>query len=367
MAEEKERVYNFSAGPAMLPREVLETAAKEMLSFRGSGMSFMECSHRGAEFKALYAELQERTRRVLKIPDNYSVLFCAGGATHQFAYIPLNLCGPEDVIDVVQTGNWSKKFAEEAGRYCKINIASKSSDFIPAVETWKLTEGAKFIYFCDNETIHGVEFPEVPKVPEDRILIADMSSNLFSRPVDISKFGLLYACAQKNFGPAGCTLVIVRNDLIVGGPKQADKCPIVGGYELLKKKDSAYNTPPTYNMYIINLVLKWIEETIGGLDKMAEINAKKADLLYKYIDESEHWSGIAKPEFRSRMNIPFRCTHDDMQAKFLEYCKPRGLITLKGYRTMVGSFRASIYNAMPLRGVEKLVEAMKDFERDMKF
>ena len=355
------RVFNFSAGPAVLPEEVLQQARDEMLDWHGSGMSVMEMSHRGKEFVSIAAEAEADLRELLKVPANYKVLFLQGGATGQFAAIPQNLLRGRNGADYINTGSWSKKAIGEAKKFCQVNVAATSPEggklTIPERSTWKLDPNAAYVHYTPNETISGVEFHWVPDVG-DVPLVADMSSTILSRPIDVSKFGLIYAGAQKNIGPAGITLVIVREDLI---GEAAANTPAVWDYKTQADADSMSNTPPTYAWYIAGLVFKWLKGK-GGLEGMAEINKRKADKLYTAIDESSLYDNPVDPDCRSWMNVPFILRDDSLNDAFLAEAKKAGLTTLKGHRS-VGGMRASIYNAMPEQGVDRLVEFMADFEK----
>jgi len=355
------RKYNFSAGPAMIPQEVLEQAQDEMDDWKGSGMSVMEMSHRGKEYMSIAAEAEADLRDVMSIPENYKVLFLQGGASSQFTAIPLNLLDGKESADYINTGAWSKKAIAEANRYCSVNVASSSEDngfaSIAPFESWDRNPDAAYLHYTPNETIGGLEFPWIPET-EDIPLVADMSSTILSRPLDVSKFGMIYAGAQKNIGPAGLTIVIIRDDLL---GKAMDITPATMNYEIISKADSMYNTPPTYGWYLSGLVFKWLKGK-GGLEGMAEINKRKADKLYAAIDNSDFYSNPVQKEFRSWMNVPFTLANSDLDADFLSQAAERGLITLKGHRS-VGGMRASIYNAMPEEGIDALVEMMKDFEK----
>jgi phosphoserine aminotransferase len=353
------RVYNFSAGPAVLPEPVLQQAREEMLDWHGSGMSVMEMSHRGKEYLSIHAEAQASLRELLTIPAHYRVLFLQGGATTQFAAIPMNLLRGKTVADYVYTGEWSKKAIQEAKRYCKVNIAASSEDanfsYVPKRETWRLSDDPAYVHICSNETIGGIEYhwiPEIGNIP----LVADMSSHFLSRPVDIARYGLIYAGAQKNVGPAGLAIVIVREDLLgqtlAGTPSMLD-------YKVQAENDSMLNTPPTYSIYIAGLTFNWLKAR-GGLAAMEAANIEKVKLIYDLLDTSEFYhSPVAKPD-RSRMNIPFTLREAALDEVFLKAAKERGLIQLQGHRS-VGGMRASIYNAMPLAGVRALVEFMREF------
>lgn len=355
------RIFNFSAGPAMLPAEVLEQAASEMTDWRGSGMSVMEMSHRGKEFKSIAEKTEADLRELMKIPQNYRVLFLQGGASSQFAMVPMNLLREKKSADYINTGQWSKKAIAEAKRYGKINIVatSESGNFsnIPPKSEWKLDPGAAYVHYTPNETIGGVEFHSVPEtgnVP----LVADMSSTILSRPTDVSKYGIIYAGAQKNIGPAGLTIVIIREDLI---GETVPGTPLMFSYKTHAKNDSMYNTPPTYSWYIAGLVFEWIKKK-GGLDAMAEINRRKAEKLYHFIDGSIAYRNPVDIVCRSWMNVPFTLKNPDLDSTFLEQAKASGMVALKGHRS-VGGMRASIYNAMPEAGVDALISVMKEFEK----
>ncbi|WJW76685.1 3-phosphoserine/phosphohydroxythreonine transaminase [Thiohalobacter sp. IOR34] len=355
------RVYNFSAGPAMLPEEVLRQAREEMLDWQGSGMSVMEMSHRGKEFMSIAEQAEADLRELMAIPDDYKVLFLQGGASSQFAMVPMNLLRGRSKADYINTGAWSKKAIAEAGRYCEVNVAgtSEAENFstVPAQEALQLSADAAYVHYTPNETIGGVEFPYVPETG-DKPLVADMSSTILSRPIDVSKYGVIYAGAQKNVGPAGLTLVIVRDDLI-GEPLEGT--PTMFDYQTHAKSGSMYNTPPTYSWYLAGLVFQWLKRN-GGLAAMAEINKRKSGKLYAAIDGSDFYANPVDPACRSWMNVPFTLANPDLDATFLDEAKARGLTTLKGHRS-VGGMRASIYNAMPEAGVDALVEFMADFEK----
>ncbi len=353
------RIYNFSAGPAMLPEAVLRQAAEEMLDWQGSGMSVMEMSHRGKEFVSIAAEAEQTLRDLMGVPDNYKVLFLQGGASGQFSAIPMNLLRGRKRADYINTGSWSKKAIKEAGKYCDVNVAAASPEGVLTIPTraeWQLSDDAAYMHYTPNETISGVEFHWVPEV--DAPLVADMSSTILSRPVDVSKFGLIYAGAQKNIGPAGITLVIVRDDLI---GETLPGTPAIWDYQAQADADSMSNTPPTYAWYIAGLVFKWIRDQ-GGLQAMAELNQRKAGKLYDAIDGSDFYSNPVDPDCRSWMNVPFVLADEALNDTFLAEAKKVGLTTLKGHRS-VGGMRASIYNAMPEAGVDRLVEFMREFER----
>ena len=356
------RVYNFSAGPAVLPEEVLQQAREEMLDWRGSGMSVMEMSHRGKEFMSIAEQTEADLRELMGIPLNYKVLFLQGGASSQFAMVPMNLLRGEAGADYINTGAWSKKAIAEAKRYCSVKVAgsSEASKFttVPAQSELQLDADAAYLHYTPNETIGGVEFPYLPEtgsVP----LVADMSSTILSRPIDVSKFGLIYAGAQKNIGPAGLTVVIAREDLVT--EQVVDGTPTMFRYMTHVADGSMYNTPPTYGWYLAGLVFQWIKGK-GGLAAMAEINQRKANLLYNAIDASSFYRSPVDPACRSWMNVPFTLANPELDATFLAEAKKMGLVTLKGHRS-VGGMRASIYNAMPEAGVQALVDFMADFEK----
>ena len=354
-------VYNFSAGPAMLPAEVLQQAGEELADWRGSGMSVMEMSHRGREFTSIAEQAEADLRELLAIPDHYRVLFLQGGATSQFSMVPMNLLRGHDTADYVNTGSWSKKAIAEASRYCTVNIVASSEDTgftsIPAEESWQLNAQAAYLHYTPNETIGGVEFQGIPdagSVP----LVADMSSTILSRPIDVSRFGVIYAGAQKNIGPAGLTVVIVREDLI---GDVLDATPSMFNYRLHSDSGSMLNTPPTYAWYIAGLVFQWLRHK-GGLEVMKDINHRKAAILYAAIDASGFYHSPVEVNSRSWMNVPFTLADPSLDATFLDQAKEAGLLNLKGHRS-VGGMRASIYNAMPEEGVAALTGFMDEFER----
>ncbi|WP_456380557.1 3-phosphoserine/phosphohydroxythreonine transaminase [Thiolapillus sp.] len=351
------RIYNFSAGPATLPEVVLKQAQDELLEWHGAGMSVMEMSHRGKEFMSIAAQAEADLREVMAIPDNYKVLFLQGGASSQFAMVPLNLLGRTGKADYINTGSWSKKAIAEAQRYGEVNvIADTSSDFkVPAEEDLRFSADAAYVHYTPNETIQGVEFPYIPDTG-DIPLVADMSSTILSRPIDVSKFGIIYAGAQKNIGPAGLTLVIIREDLIGHAP---ESCPAMMNYRIHAGNDSMYNTPPTFGWYLAGLVFAWLKNN-GGLDAMAAVNERKAQSLYAAIDDSGFYANPVDPASRSWMNVPFTLADPDLDARFLEEAAQAGLKTLKGHRS-VGGMRASIYNAMPEDGVQALIDFMHEF------
>jgi phosphoserine aminotransferase len=353
------RVFNFSAGPAALPESVLRQAADEMLDWKGSGMSVMEMSHRGKEYMAIHAQAETDLRELLAIPANYKVLFLQGGGLAQNAIVPMNLLRGKTSADFVNTGEWMKKSIKEAQHFCKVNVAAsaEASNFtcVPKQSTWKLDPNAAYVHICTNETIGGVEYhwvPETGAVP----LVADMSSHILSRPIDVSKYGLIYAGAQKNIGPAGLTIVIVRDDLIGSAMPIT---PAVFDYSQQADNDSMYNTPPTYAVYVAGLVFQWLKAQ-GGLEAMEVHNRSKAALLYDYLDSTSFYSNPVAKEDRSLMNVPFKLKDESLDDAFLKGAQARKLMQLKGHRS-VGGMRASIYNAMPVEGVKALVAYMKEF------
>ena len=354
------RIFNFSAGPAVLPETVLQQAAAEMLDWHGSGMSVMEMSHRGKEFISIHAEAEQDLRELLAVPANYKVLFLQGGAIAENAIVPMNLLRGHSVADYVNTGEWSKKSIKEAKKYCTVNVAASSEDkkfsYIPPQQSWKLSPDAGYVHICSNETIGGLEYhwvPDTGAVP----LVADMSSHLLSRPVDVAKYVLIYGGAQKNIGPAGLTLVIVRDDLI---GQAAPFTPSAFDYKQQAEADSMLNTPPTYAIYIAGLVFKWLKQQ-GGLAEIERRNIAKAKLLYDYLDQSKFFVSPVEPRDRSRMNVPFKLNNEALDDEFLKGAKAHGMVQLKGHRS-VGGMRASIYNAMPIEGVQHLVAYLREFE-----
>lgn len=354
------RVFNFSAGPATLPESVLRQAANEMLDWHGSGMSVMEMSHRGKEFIAIHAEAEKLLRELLEVPANYKVLFMQGGAIGENAIVPMNMLRGRGGADYIDTGEWSKKSIKEAKKYCKVNVAASSEEggytSVPRQETWKLDHDAAYVHVCSNETIGGVEYhwtPDTGEVP----LVADMSSNFMSRPVDVSRYGLIYAGAQKNVGPAGVTIVIVRDDLI---GQALPITPSAFNYKIQADNDSMFNTPPTYAIYIAGLMFNWIKAQ-GGLTAMETHNRKKAAVLYDYLETTSFFYNPVAREDRSLMNVPFKLRDESLDEAFLKGAEARGMVQLKGHRS-VGGMRASIYNAMPIAGVSALVAYMKEFE-----
>ena len=355
------RIYNFSAGPAVLPEEVLARARDELVDWRGKGMSVMEMSHRGKDFMSIAAQAEQDLRELMAIPANYKVLFLQGGASLQFSMIPLNLLGAKKTADYFNTGAWSQKAIAEAKRYCQVNVCASSEatrfSSVPPRSEWKLNPDAAYVHYTPNETIGGVEFAEIPdtgNVP----LVADLSSTILSRPVDVARFALIYAGAQKNIGPAGLTVVIVRDDLI---GKALPNTPIMLDYKTHSDNESMYNTPPTYAWYIAGLVFQWLKEK-GGLQGMAVINKRKADALYAAIDSSSFYKNPVELRSRSWMNVPFTLAKPELDKTFCSEAAKAGLVALEGHRS-VGGMRASIYNAMPEAGVAALISFMQEFER----
>ncbi len=356
------RVYNFSAGPSMLPEEVLKTAAEEMFDYNGSGQSVMEMSHRSKEFQAIIDQAEADLREILNIPDNYDVLFLQGGGSTQFAMVPLNLMNKNKKADYIITGQWANKAYKEAARYGNARVVASSADktysYIPKTKREDFDKDADYVYICMNNTIYGTKFHELPDTG-DIPLVADISSCALSEPLDVTKFGLIYAGAQKNIAPAGVTIVIVRKDLIGNA---MDFTPTMLDYKTHADNGSMFNTPPCYCIYLAGLTFKWIKK-MGGLEKIKEMNEKKAKILYDFLDSSKLFKGTVVPEDRSLMNVPFVTGNEELDAKFVAEAKAAGFVNLKGHRT-VGGMRASIYNAMPIEGVEKLVEFMKKFEKE---
>ena len=359
--ESPARPFNFSPGPAALPQEVLEQARAELLDYRGSGMSVMEMSHRGAAFMDIAERAESDFRELLKIPENYRVLFMHGGATMQFAAVPLNLLGEKTSADYVETGAWSTKAIGEARKYCTVNVAASSAesnfDRIPPVSGWRLDGAAAYLHICSNETIGGVQFHDFPDVEVP--LVADMSSELLSRPIDVSRFGLIYAGAQKNLGPAGLALVIVREDLI---GRAVQETPSLLDYAVAARFGCMYNTPPAYAWYVAGLVFRWVKAQ-GGIAVMAERNAAKAAKLYACIDGGDFYCSPIAPKDRSLMNVPFSLPDPALDGEFLRRASERGLLNLKGHRS-VGGMRASLYNAVPSAAVDALVEFMTEFRNE---
>jgi len=356
------RVFNFSAGPAVLPEAVLRKAAAEMLDWHGSGMSVMEMSHRGKEFVGIAAKAESDLRALLSIPANYKVLFLQGGAIAENALVPMNLLAGKTAADYVNTGEWSKKSIKEAKKYCAVNVAASAEDrnftYVPPRETWKLDAAAAYVHVCTNETIGGVEYqwtPDTGAVP----LVADMSSHILSRAIDVAKYGVIYGGAQKNAGPAGLTLVIVRDDLL---DRALPITPSAFHWKEQAANDSMVNTPPTYAIYVAGLVFEWLLAQ-GGVAAIESRNIAKAKLVYDCLDRSEFYQTAVRKEDRSRMNVPFKLRDASLDEAFLKGAKERGMVQLKGHRA-VGGMRASIYNAMPIEGVQTLVSYLEDFERE---
>jgi len=354
------KIYNFSAGPAVLPKPVLERAQAEMLDWHGSGMSVMEMSHRGKEFTSILAKTEADLRKLLDVPQNYKVLFLQGGAIAENAIIPMNMLNG-GAADYVVTGSWSKRSVEDANAYGKINVvaSSEADGFtnVPAFSTWKLNKDAAYLHICTNETINGVEFDGLPDAG-DVPIVADMSSHILSRPIDVSKYGVIYGGAQKNIGPAGLCIVIVREDLL---DRASPLTPAVFNWKTQSENQSMINTPPTYGIYIAGLVFEWLLEQ-GGVSAIEQVNIQKANLLYNYIDSTDFYINNIALQNRSRMNIPFFLADESLNDAFLKGAEAKGLLQLKGHR-MVGGMRASIYNAMPIEGVQALVSYMQEFEK----
>ena len=358
------RVYNFSAGPSMLPVEVLKEAADEMLDYKGTGMSVMEMSHRSKAFEEIIEGAEQDLSDLMNIPDNYKVLFLQGGASQQFTAIPMNLC-KNGVADYIITGQWAKKAYQEASRYIKANAIASSEDktysYIPDCSDLPISEDADYVYICHNNTIYGTTYKNLPNT-KGKILVADMSSDILSQPVNVEDYGLIYFGVQKNVGPAGVVVVIIREDLIRDDVMEGT--PTMLKYKTQADANSLYNTPPAYGIYICGKVFKHLKK-LGGLEKMKEINERKAKILYDFLDNSELFKGTVVKEDRSLMNVPFVTGDKDLDAKFVKEATEAGFVNLKGHRT-VGGMRASIYNAMPEEGVKKLVEFMAEFEKNNK-
>ena len=355
------RVYNFSAGPAVLPEEVLQEAAREMFDYRGSGMSVMEMSHRSKVYQTIIDEAEADLRELMNIPDNYKILFLQGGAHQQFAMIPMNLM-KNKVADYIITGQWAKRAWQEAQKYGKANAVASSVDktfsYIPDCSDLPISEDADYVYICENNTIYGTKFKQLPNT-KGKVLVSDVSSCFLSEPVDVTKYGIIYGGVQKNIGPAGVVIVIIREDLI---PETVeDYVPTMLRYDIHAKNGSMYNTPPAYGIYICGKVFKWLKK-MGGLEAMKAHNEKKAKILYDFLDSSKLFKGTVVKEDRSLMNVPFVTGDEEMDAKFIKEATAAGFVNLKGHRS-VGGMRASIYNAMPIEGVEKLVAFMADFEK----
>jgi phosphoserine aminotransferase len=360
------QIYNFSAGPAVLPKEVLAQAAAEMLDWHGSGMSVMEMSHRGPEFISIYEAAQRDLRELLAVPDNYKILFLQGGGLGENAIVPLNLVGRKAqpaVIDFIHTGSWSGKSIKEAQKYARVNVAASSEangyHAVPPRDSWQLSADPAYVHICTNETIDGVEYqfaPEVASQTNNAPLVADMSSHILSRVIDVSKYGVIFGGAQKNIGPAGLTLVIVRDDLLGSA---LPICPSAFNWQIIADNHSMYNTPPTYGIYIAGLVFQWLKRQ-GGVAAMEQRNIAKADLLYGYLDASDFYDNRIAKDCRSRMNVPFYLRNAALNDAFLAGAREHGLLQLKGHKS-VGGMRASIYNAMPIEGVQALVDYLKEF------
>ncbi len=355
------RVYNFSAGPSTLPESVLEKAGAEILDYHGCGQSVMEMSHRSKVFDEIIKNAEKLMRELYKVPDNYKVLFLQGGASAQFSAIPFNFMNGSGKADYIITGQWAKKAFQEAQKYGDVKAVASSADktftYIPETNAEDFREDVDYVYICMNNTIYGTKYRDLPPVG-DRVLIADVSSCALSEPLDISKFGMVYFGAQKNVAPAGLVVAIIREDLL-GNAR--DICPVMMNYKVQADAESLYNTPPCWTIYICGLVLEWIKETYGDLDGMKAHNEKKAKILYDFLDSSEMFNGTVVPEYRSLMNVPFVTGNDELNAEFIKAADAAGFVNLKGHRT-VGGMRASIYNAMPIEGVEKLVKFMQEFE-----
>lgn len=356
------QIYNFSAGPACLPREVMQQAQAEFLNWQGKGISIMELSHRHPWYLTMVEQCEQDLRELLAIPNNYKVLFLAGGASFQFAMVPMNLLRDKNTADYINTGIWSQKAINEAKRYCEVNIAAsgESSQFysIPDFNEWRLNPNAAYVHYAANETITGLEFnyiPDTAGVP----LVSDMSSNILSKPLDVSRFGLIYAGAQKNIGPSGLCIVIVREDLL---GNFLPFTPALYNYQIQAENNSMYNTPPTYAWYMAGLVFAWLKKQ-GGLAVIAEHNQRKAAKLYQYIDQSDYYFNTIDPRYRSKMNVSFRIKNSELEPQFIQQAEQAGLFALKGHKLAGGGMRASIYNAMPEEGIDKLIEFMQDFKQ----
>jgi len=356
------RVYNFSAGPAVLPEEVLMEAAAEMLDYNGTGMSVMEMSHRSKDYQKIIDDAEADLRELMNIPDNYKVLFLQGGASQQFAMIPMNLM-KNGVADYIITGQWAKKAYEEAKKYGKANAVASSADktfsYIPDCSDLPISEDADYVYICENNTIYGTKYHTLPNT-KGKLLVSDVSSCFLSEPVDVTKYGMIYGGVQKNIGPAGVVIAIIREDLITD--QVVPGTPTMLQYKIHADNGSMYNTPPAYGIYICGKVFKWLKK-MGGLEAMQALNQKKAKVLYDFLDESKLFRGTVRKEDRSLMNVPFVTGSEELDAEFVKKAAAAGFVNLKGHRT-VGGMRASIYNAMPIEGVEKLVEFMRAFEKD---
>ncbi|EGQ8216766.1 3-phosphoserine/phosphohydroxythreonine transaminase [Vibrio parahaemolyticus] len=362
MEQNTDNVFNFSAGPAALPKAVMQQAQQELVDWQGLGTSVMEISHRSKEFIKVAEEAEQDLRDLLNIPDNYKVLFCQGGARAQFAAVPLNLLGDAETATYIDGGYWAESAVEEAKKYCEPDVFDAKTEIdgkvavLPASE-WKIAPEAAYVHFCPNETIDGIEINDLPIT--DKPIVADMSSTILSREIDVSKYGVIYAGAQKNIGPSGIAIAIVRDDLL-GMAKQV--LPSILDYKVLAEKESMFNTPPTFAWYLSGLVFKWLKAQ-GGVKSIETVNREKAKLLYDYIDQSDFYRNGVHPSNRSLMNVPFQLAKPELDATFLELADAKGLKALKGHR-VVGGMRASIYNAMPLEGVQALVDFMKEFEQN---
>ncbi len=358
------RVYNFAAGPAVLPEEVLKEAAEEMLDYKGTGMSVMEMSHRSKAFEGIIQDAEKDLRDLMNIPDNYKVLFLQGGGSTQFAMVPMNLM-KNKVADYIITGQWAKKAAAEAEKFGKVNRIASSADktftYIPDLKNIEISDDADYVYICHNNTIYGTTYHDLPDT-KGKILVADMSSDILSEPIDVTKYGLIFAGVQKNIGPAGTVVVIIREDLITEDVLEGT--PTMLQYKIHADNKSLYNTPPAYGIYICGKVFKHLKK-LGGLEAMKKRNEEKAKILYDYLDSSELFSGTVVKEDRSLMNVPFVTGNEELDAKFVKEAKAAGIENIKGHRT-VGGMRASIYNAMPIEGVQYLVDFMKKFEAENK-
>ncbi len=357
-----DNVFNFSAGPAALPKAVMEQAQSELVNWNGLGTSVMEISHRGKEFIQVASQAEQDLRDLLSIPDNYKVLFCHGGARAQFAAIPMNLLGSHTKATYIDAGYWAESAIDEAQKYCQVDVFNAKTEIdgkvaVKPTSEWQVADDAAYVHFCPNETIDGVEIAEMPQT--DKPIVADMSSNILSRQIDVSKYGLIYAGAQKNIGPSGLCIVIVRDDLL---DLASDILPSFLNYKILAEKDSMFNTPPTFAWYLSGLVFKWLKEQ-GGVAAMEQVNREKAALIYNYVDSSDFYRNNIHPDNRSRMNVPFQLAKPELDELFLQQAEARGLVALKGHRA-VGGMRASMYNAMPLEGVQALVDFMREFEAE---
>ena len=360
------RVFNFSAGPSMLPLTVIEDAAANLASYEGCGQSVMEMSHRSKEFGKIIEDAESNLREIMNIPDNYKVMFLQGGGTLQFAMVPLNLLRASKKADYAITGSWAKKAYKEACKFGDIKVIASSEEdtfsYIPKFTREDIRPDADYVHVCYNNTIYGTEFHYDPETPAGVPLVADMSSNILTKPVDVSKYGVIYAGAQKNMGPAGVTVVIVREDLLGNYP--LEKYPVMLDWKTMADKDSMYNTPPTYGIYVLGLVAKWVED-MGGVKAMQERAEKRSSMLYDYLDSQDFYKTVAAKDSRSHMNVTFRTGNDELDAKFAKESMAAGMSNLKGHRS-VGGMRASIYNAMPIEGVEKLIDFMKKFAEENK-